>query len=76
MLKDKYHFLTKVIDFLGIDRRQLSFVPQDALTKEVNKGIEITMPKEIYDDLHELYRHKILSLQNYLGKDLTQWLSQ
>lgn len=76
MLNDKRYSLAKVVDFLGVSQQQLNFVSQDSLISKINKGIDISMPLDIYNDLNDLYREKIISLQDYLKKDLSKWLTK
>ena len=49
-------------------------VDKDELSKKVFEGDELALRPSLHSTLLEMYKKKILSLSNYLGKDLTGWL--
>jgi hypothetical protein len=66
--------LRRVAAHLGVDTDFFSTIPDDELTRRVFAGSGHPLRLSLRPALEQLYREKILSLGDYLGTDLGDWL--
>ncbi len=68
--------LGDVARHLGIEPRVFEGLPPGVTSARIFATPSLPLPPRLRAELNNIYRDKVISLQNYLGTDLGDWLSE